>query len=201
MEYVPQGSLAACLHGRPHPVPQALGLVEQIAVIVSYIHRQGVVHGNLKPTNVMLAASGIPRLADFRVADGAFHRPGALDDSLSASLGYLSPELVAGTATEPRPYTDVYGLGILLYELLTGRAPFAGGTVQEVLERVRGEDPPPPSALNPAVTPPLDRLCLRCLRKNPWRRFVRAYDLFTLLRQVAAETPEHHSRGGRPPGR
>src|SRR5439155_13824674 len=72
MEFVPQGSLAARIAGRPYPVHQALRLVEQLAELVSYLHRQGVVHGNLKPSNVLLAADGIPRLSDFRPAGGLF---------------------------------------------------------------------------------------------------------------------------------
>jgi serine/threonine protein kinase len=184
LEYVPQGSLAAKLAGQPHPIHQALRLVEQLAEIVAYLHRQGVIHGNLKPTNVLLAADGIPRVADFSLIGGLFQGPLPADDEELAGLGYLAPELVRDTSAEPRPYTDVYGLGLILYESLTGRPPFAGATAREVLEQVRSQDPAPPSSLNSKVTPPLDRFCLACLRKNPWRRFVRAYDVATGLRQL-----------------
>jgi serine/threonine protein kinase len=182
MEYVARGSLAAKLGGQPYPVRQALRLVAQLAEIVSYLHRQGVIHGNLKPSNVLLAADDIPRLADFRLTGGHFLGAPPGDDSEPAGLGYLVPELIGQPGAEPRPYTDIYGLGVILYELLTGRPPFAAATARETLEQVRLEDPVPPGRLNKEVTPPLEGFCLHCLRKNPWRRYDRAYDVLTQLR-------------------
>ncbi len=182
VEYVPQGSLAAKLAGQRHLVRQALRFVEQLVEIVSYLHRQGVVHGNLKPSNVLLAADGVPRLVDFRPTSSLFQVPLPADDADPAGLGYLAPELVRDPNAEPRPYTDIYGLGVILYEMLTGRPPFAGTTAREALEQVRSQEPVPPSRLNSGVTPRLEAFCLRCLRKNPWRRYYRAYDLFTRLR-------------------
>jgi serine/threonine protein kinase len=180
-EYVPHGSLAAKLTGQPYPVREALRLLQRLAEIVAYLHRQGVVHGNLKPSNVLLAADGIPRVIDFGPTGGLFQAPLPTNDQGPAGLGYLAPELVQNPGAEARPYTDVYGLGMILYELLTARPPFGGATAREVLEQVRSQDPIPPSHLNPAVTPHLEAFCLRCLHKNPWRRYVRAYDLITRL--------------------
>src|SRR5262249_14856295 len=168
VEYVPNGSLAARLAGQPYPVRPALRLVEQLAEIVRYLHRQGVVHGNLKPSNVLLAADGIPRVIDFRPASGLCHGPLPVDDAEPAGLGYLAPEVIQDPGAGLRPYTDIYGLGIILYELLTGQPPFAGATAQETLEQVRSHDPVPPSRLNAEVAPHLEAFCLRCLRKNPW---------------------------------
>jgi serine/threonine protein kinase len=205
VEYVPHGSLAARLTGRPYPVRQALRLVEQLAEIVGYFHRQGVVHGNLKPSNVLLAADSIPRVADFRLTGGLFQGPLPADDQEPAGLAYLAPELIQDRDAEPRPYTDIYGLGVILYELLTGRPPFAGATARETLEQVRGHDPVPPSRLNPEVTPPLDSCCLRCLRKDPWRRYVRAYDLLMRMRHFLDSmegrgVPDQRPPKRRPPG-
>ncbi len=188
-EYVPHGSLAARLDGRPHPVREAVHLVGQLAEVVVYLHRQGVAHGNLKPSNVLLAADGIPRVADFRQTGGLFQSPPPADDGPPAGLGYLSPECVRDAAAEPRPHTDVYGLGVILYELLAGRPPFAGATAGAVREEVLTRDPVPPSALNSEVPPDLDVVCLRCLRKNPWRRFPRAYDVIAKLRRLSDERP------------
>jgi serine/threonine protein kinase len=215
VEYVPHGSLAAQLTGRPHPLRSALRLVEQLADIVCYLHRQGIVHGNLKPSNVLLAADGIPRVIDLRPTGGLAR--GALpdDDRTTADLCYLPPELVADPSAEPRPYTDVYGLGLILYELLTGRPPFAGTTARETLDDVRARDPIPPSYLNSAVPPVLDLFCLRCLRKNPWHRFSRAYYVQSRVRyfrensasgQIGDERwPQRNERGtkrgSRPPPR
>jgi serine/threonine protein kinase len=203
VEYVPQGSLDAKLVGEPMSLEAALRLVEQLTEVISYLHRQGVVHGNLKPSNVLLAADGIPRLVDFHPTGGWFLKPPSLDvashlspdPSLSggrervrtASLGYLAPELIKDSAAEPRPYTDIYGLGMILYELLTGRPAFVGSTAQEISELVGSQDPLPPSRFNSAVTPHLEGFCLRCLRRNPWQRYSRAYNLLTRLRHFQQE--------------
>ena len=194
-EYVATGSLAAALRGRPHPVPKALRLLVQLGEVVCYLHRQGVVHGNLKPTNVLLAAGGIPRLCDL----------GAVRADDAAGLAYAAPECVHDPSAEPRPHTDVYGLGVILYELMTGRPPFAGATAREVLDEVLYRDAAPPSGFNSEVMPALDTVCLRCLRKNPWRRFVRAYDLLIVLRELMDDAEGRAAPGPRrsrrlPPG-
>jgi serine/threonine protein kinase len=189
VEYVPQGSLATKLAGQGYPVRQALRLVEQLAEIVNYLHRQGVVHGNLKPSNVLLAADGIARVVDFRPTGGLFQAPLPADGPDPAGLGYLDPELVENPGAEPRPYTDVYGLGLILYELLTGRPAFAGATAREALEQVRAQEPIPPSQLNAEVPLVVEAVCLRCLRKDPWRRYRRAYDLLKRVRYLR-DNPE-----------
>jgi serine/threonine protein kinase len=183
-DYLPQGSLADRLDGRPYAVQHALRIVELLAEVITYLHRQGVVHGNLKPSNVLLAADGIPRVADFRLTGGLFQGPLTTDLRDTAALRYLAPEVVADPAADARPYTDIYGLGVILYELLTGRPPFGGSSAQEILEQVRTQDPLPPSQLNAEVTPYLEQISRRCLRKNPWRRYSRAYNLQMQLRQL-----------------
>jgi serine/threonine protein kinase len=161
--------------------------VEQIAETVSYMHRQGVVHGNLKPSNVLLAADDIPRLSDFRFPSGFLHGTGSAKNEQAVGHGYMAPELVENPGAEARPYTDTYGLGVILYELLAGRPLFAGGSAREVLELVSDREPDPPSLFNPKVSGDLDAFCLRCLLKNPWRRFIRAYDLLVQLRHFRGE--------------
>jgi serine/threonine protein kinase len=202
-EYVPQGNLAAQLGGRPQPVRHALKMIEQLAEVVSYIHRQGASHGNLKPTNVLLAADGIPRLVDFRTPVGLFPHPRPTECD-PTGLAYLAPELIDDPTAEPRPHTDIYGLGVILYELLTGCAPFSAATAGEMLEEVRRRDPEPPSRFNRDVTQPLELLCLRCLQKNPWRRYSRAYDVLKRAR-ILLENPDAGSgsderKPPRPPG-
>jgi serine/threonine protein kinase len=184
-EYVPQGSLADKIAGRPWPVRPALELVGQLGVIIAYLHRQGVIHGNLKPSNVLLAADGIPRLTDLRFTGGLFQQPVAGSQRIAAGLAYLAPESAVDPDAEPRPHADIYGLGCILYELLTARPPFAGDDAAELLEQVRCQEPLPPSRFNPDVKPPVDELCLRCLRKNRWQRYTRAYDLSARLRYLA----------------
>jgi serine/threonine protein kinase len=190
VEYAPHGSLAARLASRPYPVSEALGLVERLAETVSYLHRQGVVHGNLKPSNVLLAADGIPRLADLHPTGGLFQAALGVDDGETAGLGHLAPEVVRDPEAELRLYTDIYGLGVILYELLTGRPPFAGAGARETLEQVRSQDPVPPSQLNPRVPPSVEAVCRHCLQKNPWRRYVRAYDLLTHLQRLRDNAEE-----------
>jgi serine/threonine protein kinase len=198
-EYVPQGSLATALADRPYPVRDALRLTLQLAELVGYLHRQGVVHGNLKPSNVLLAADGIPRVTDLRLTGGLFQGPLAPDGSGPEGYRYLAPEFVRDPATEARPHTDVYGLGVILYELLTGQSPFAAAG--DVLEQVRARDPVPPSHANPRVTPALEAVCLKCLRKDPWRRYPRAYDVLTRVRHLL-DDPDGSNRPGRErPGR
>jgi serine/threonine protein kinase len=197
VEYVPHASLAAKLTGQPYSVRPALRLVEQLAEIVRYLHRQGVVHGNLKPSNVLFAADGIPRLIDARSSGGLFQGPLPAEDSECSGLGYLAPELVRDLGAEPRPYTDIYGLGTILYELLTGRPVFAGATARDTLDQVRAQDPVPPSRLNAEVAPHLEACCLRCLRKNPWRRYYRVYDLLIRLRAFQ-EDPQGRAVPGEP---
>jgi serine/threonine protein kinase len=181
MEYAPAGSLADSLRVRPFPVREAVNLVERLAEIVAYLHRQGVVHGNLKPSNVLLAANGIPRLVDLHPTSSVLQ---SLADCPSAVLAYLAPEQLEDFAADPRPYTDIYGLGLILYELLTGRKAFSGASPDDVRRQVLSHDPAPPSTLNSKSPPALDALCLRCLRKNPWRRFERVFDLLKWLRTL-----------------
>jgi serine/threonine protein kinase len=203
VEYMPQGSLAnlgreRSSNSKPLTVPNALRLVEQVAEIVSYLHRQGAVHGNLKPSNVLMAAGGIPRIADFFLSGGLFLGPFFTEDDPSrtqphnvSGYEYLAPELIRDAGAEPRPFTDIYGLGLILYELLTGRPPFAGLNARETLDCVRLHDPVPPSQLNPEVTPRVEALCLRSLRKNPWHRYQRVYNFINRLRFLQ-ENPEAH---------
>jgi len=238
MDYVPQGSLAGRIGVGEGEVPagpesvtrsvtptmkrprisEALDLVVQLAELVNYLHRQGIVHGNLKPSNVLLAADGIPRVSDFRLTGGLFQKSALLGepaaahavlptgDDNPAGLGYVAPETLDDPAAESRPNTDIYGLGLILYELLAGRPPFAGATAREVGEQVRSQDPAPPSQMNAEVTPQLDAVCLRCLRKNPWRRYYRVYDLLTRLQYLRDNPGGELAAGqwwlrGRPPRR
>jgi serine/threonine protein kinase len=199
MEYVPQGSLAdkpsepgvkSPYHGRGLPgIKAALRVVEQVAEIVAYLHRQGVVHGNLKPSNVLLAADGIPRIADFNLNGGLFLGPLPGDEDEPAAFCHLDPEVIADPSAEPRPFSDIYALGAILYELLTGRPPFLGTTARETLEQIRSQEPAPPSRFNSHVIPKLEALCLRCLRKNPWHRYQRVYNLVRRL-QYLQENPD-----------
>jgi len=164
MDYVPQGSCATQFAGRPQPLEQALRLVAQLTEIVCYLHRQGFAHGNLKPSNVLLAADGIPRLVDLRLP---------VDLVAREDHDFIAPELADDPAREPRPPSDVYGLAAILYAALTGTPPT--------------NDPAPPSTIEATIPPEVDHLCMRCLQRNPWHRYSRAYDMLARLRQMLQE--------------
>jgi serine/threonine protein kinase len=140
----------------------------------------------------LLAADGIPRIADFRPLAGLAlaEAGGGLPTELqtgqleTTAIGYLAPELLDEPPGELRPYTDIYGLGLILYELLAGRPPFRAATTSEMRQLVRETVPSPPSAFCASVTPQLDGLCLRALRKNPWQRYHRVYDMLAYLRYL-----------------
>jgi serine/threonine-protein kinase len=134
-------------------------------------------------------------VADFRLTSNLSRGSVATEDREVIGLGYLAPELARDPSADLRPHTDVYGLGIILYELLTGRPPFAATSAQEVLEQVRSQEPVAPSRFNSKVTPHLDAFCLRCLKKNAWRRYARAYDVLTRLRYFQ-ENPEDQAMPG-----
>lgn len=184
LDHVPLGSLVAA-EGTRRPIRQVLEILHQLTEIVSYLHRQGVIHGNLKATNVLVAAGGMPRLTDF-------HPTGTLEAGLPsthdglgpAAVGTLAPERLSAPRAELRIGTDLYGLGVVLYELLAGRPPFLAASARETAEQVLTVDPQPPSAFNRDVPPELDWVCLRCLVKSPARRFARAYELQTRLQRV-----------------
>lgn len=184
MEYVQHGDLSTRLREQHYTVEQSLQLIAQLAEIVGYLHRQGVVHGNLKPTNVLFAADGIPRLADIRETSGLFPDGTTWLECEAADLAYLAPEVVQDCRVETRPPTDVYGLGLLLYELLARRPAFAADNADGMLAQIQDQEPAPPSMWNPQTPPELDAICLRCLRKTPWRRYLRAFDLARRLRNL-----------------
>jgi serine/threonine protein kinase len=186
MEYAPLGSLAGRLGKQRFAIRESIELIVQLTETVAYLHRQGVVHANLKPSNVLFAVGGSPRLADFRSVASFLPVTVPHGDSAAAvtaaGMAYLAPELLSEPTAEVRPYTDIYGIGIILYELITGRTPFSSDRGSDAVQHVRMQKPVPPSQINGEVTPGLEACCMRCLEKNPWKRYRRAYDLASRLR-------------------
>src|SRR5262249_21729184 len=150
---------------RPTPV-EAAGLVETLARAVHYAHLRGVVHRDLKPANVLLTADGTPKITDFGLAKrlDAEGRDVSQSGAVLGTASYMAPEQAAGKVRDTGPSADVYALGALLYECLTGRPPFAGAQ-PAVLAAVLTEEPVPPSRRNARVPRDLETICLKCLSK------------------------------------
>jgi serine/threonine-protein kinase len=178
MEYVEGGSLAQKLAGAPQPALQAAVLVATLAGAMHAAHQAGIIHRDLKPANVLLAGDGTPRITDFGLAR---RLEGGGELTLSGvpmgTPGYMAPEQARGQKDVIGPATDVYALGAILYEMLTGRPPFRAQTAVATLQQVLAEGPVPPARLNSGVPRDLETVCLKCLRKQPEQRYGSAREL------------------------
>ena len=189
MELLEGGSLAQAFAGTPRPARQMAALLVVLAEAVRVAHQAGIVHRDLKPGNILLTAQGTPKVADFGLAR---HFEGEAALTLSGTRmgtpSYMAPEQVVGKAGMIGPATDIYALGALLYEMLTGRPPFRGETATET-ERQVVQDEPPPSRLNTKVPRDLETICLKCLSKEPQRRYASAAALAADLRRFMEGRP------------
>ncbi len=178
MEYVEGSSLADLIQDHPLPAQTAAEYVRTIARTVDYAHAQGIVHRDIKPSNVLIAANGEPRITDFGVAkpvegNGSQSSTG----QIIGTPNYMSPEQSHGQNGAAAPATDIYGIGALLYSLLTSRPPFQAENVRETLTQVQTLEPVSPRLLNAKVPRDLETICLKCLQKEPHRRYTTAADL------------------------
>ena len=175
LEYVEGGSLAGRLKGPPFSDNEAARLVEVLARTLHYAHGQGIVHRDLKPANILLAKDSNPKVADFGLAKMLSDESGATrTGTVMGTASYMAPEAAAGKVKEVGPAADIYALGAILYELLTGLPPFRGDSFLEVLRRVEQETPEPPRVHNPRVDRSLEAICLKCLEKSPKDRYASA---------------------------
>jgi len=182
MEFVPGGSLGERLKARgPLPPREAAGLVAELAEAVAHAHSRGVVHRDIKPANVLLTADGELRLADFGLA-----KVGRSDLSVTGQVmgtpAYMAPEQAAGKIHEIGTAADVYALGAVLYDLLTGRPPFHGDSALVTLQKVLTLEPSRPRALRSDIPRDLETICLKCLEKSPDKRYATADVLAADLR-------------------
>ncbi|HEY1376595.1 MAG TPA: serine/threonine-protein kinase, partial [Gemmataceae bacterium] len=196
MEYLDGGTLAQKIAGVPQPPAEAAAVVEALARAMQHAHEAGVVHRDLKPANVLLAADGTPKVADFGLArqEGG---QGTRTGDLIGTPSYMAPEQAAGRAHHSGPATDVYALGAILYECLTGRPPFRGATLVETLEQVQTQPVTLPRAVVPAVPAELEAVCLKCLSKTPADRYPSAGELAADLRRFLDGRPVLGGRVGR----
>jgi WD40 repeat protein/tRNA A-37 threonylcarbamoyl transferase component Bud32 len=199
MEYVEGRDLSQIVRDNPLSHDKSAEYMRQMAEIVEYSHSQGVLHRDLKPANVLIDATDRVRITDFGLAK----RLGS-DSDLTTSgqvIGtprYMSPEQAAAQHALIGPASDVYALGSILYELLTGRAPFRSDSAVDILRQIQQEDPVRPKLLNSRLPKDLETICLRCLEKEPRRRYATAQDLADELGRLLRGEPIRARPIGRP---
>jgi serine/threonine protein kinase/tetratricopeptide (TPR) repeat protein len=190
LEYVGGGSLHARLDGTPWVPSEAAELVERLACAIHEAHRLGIVHRDLKPGNILLTLDGQPKITDFGLAKSVQQNTGLTrSESILGSPSYMAPEQAEGRAREVGPEADIYGLGANLYELLTGRPPFVAPTILATLDLVKNAEPLPPSRLQPGLPRDIETICLKCLQKEPYRRYATAEELAADLRRFLKGEP------------
>ncbi len=190
LEYCSGGSLAGRLNGAPLPPDEAARLVEALARAVQAAHERHVIHRDLKPANVLMTADGTPKITDFGLAKMLDEASGQTQSgAVLGTPSYMAPEQAGGKGKEVGPAADVYALGAILYDCLTGRPPFKGATALDTVLLVLSEEPIPPSRLQPKVPRDLETLCLKCLHKEPTKRYGSALELAEELRRFRAGEP------------
>ncbi|MEI7688116.1 MAG: serine/threonine-protein kinase, partial [Planctomycetota bacterium] len=194
IELAENGTLQDKLLDRPFEAGVAAELIETLARAIHHAHQQHVIHRDLKPTNILFTADDAPKITDFglaKIVEENSAKPGDRTRSGEA-LGtprYMSPEQALGRIEQIGPATDIYALGTMLYECLTGQPPFVSPSVVETIDRIRNEEPLPPRRMQRAIPRDLETICLYCLHKQPARRYASALDLADDLRHFADGEP------------
>src|SRR5213595_3649483 len=197
MGLVEGGQLDAVAKREPMPIRHAAELIAKLARTVSYAHERGILHRDIKPGNILLDAKGEPHLTDFGLA-----RLVETESTVTRTMevlgtpSYMAPEQAVGNNARVTSATDVYGLGAVLYQLLTGHPPFAGGTTFETVRLVLDTEPRQPRLLNPKVDRDLSTICLKCLEKDPKRRYSSALALADDLERWLKHEPIRARRTG-----
>ncbi len=190
LEYIEGDSLAKRINGVPLPPREAAEFLLQLAHGIDYAHQKGIIHRDLKPANVLVTPVGIAKITDFGLAKKLEDESGqTVSGTVLGTPSYMSPEQAEGEIQKVGPLADVYSLGAILYELLTGRPPFRGTKMLDTLQMVRTREPVAPCELQPKVPGDLETICLKCLQKDPARRYASAAALAEDLRRFLAGEP------------
>src|SRR6058998_2416583 len=197
MKFVEGGQLDEVVRRTPMSIRQAVELIAKVARTVHYAHEHRILHRDIKPGNILLDAKGDPHLTDFGLA-----RLVESESSVTQTLdvlgtpSYMAPEQAVGNNAAVSSATDVYGLGAVLYQLLTGHPPFAGGTTYETIKLLLDTEPRQPRLLNPKIDRDLSTICLKCLEKDPKRRYSSALALIEDLKHWLKHEPIRAKRSG-----
>jgi serine/threonine-protein kinase len=192
MDFVEGRSLAQIVRESPLSAARAAAYVRIVAEAIHHAHTQGILHRDLKPSNVLVDVDDQPRITDFGLAKRfAAGSETTFSGAVVGTASYMPPEQAAGQGAEVGPASDVYSLGAMLYELVTGRPPFRAETPLETLRQVRDCLPASPRALNPKLPQDLETICLKCLAKEPRQRYATARELAEELRRFVAGEPIH----------
>ena len=190
LEFVDGGTLSEKVAKEPQLPKYAAIIVEQLARAMQYSHERGIVHRDLKPGNVLLTKAGLPKIADFGLAKAIEGDAGQTQSGqVLGSPSYMAPEQARGDADKAGPPADVYALGAILYDMLTGRPPFAGSSLLDTLEMVRTREPVSPNELVAKVPKDLETICLKCLQKDIEKRYLSAGDLADDLQRYLEDRP------------
>jgi formylglycine-generating enzyme required for sulfatase activity len=189
LEFCGGGSLERKLNGTPLPANEAASLVETLARSMQAAHEQHVIHRDLKPANVLLDENGTPKITDFGLAKKLGEASQTATGAVMGTPSYMAPEQAGGKPNEIGPLADVYALGAILYEMLTGRPPFKAATGLDTIMQVVSDEPVPPSQLQSKTPRDLETICLKCLHKEPTRRYASAEELADDLRRFQAGEP------------
>src|SRR5262245_7155252 len=192
LEFVDGGSLHEKLNGTPMPASQAAELMEVVARAMQAAHDRGIIHRDLKPANILMTKDGSPKITDFGLAKQLDAKEGSAQTRTGTIMGtpsYMAPEQAQGKTRDLGPAVDIYALGAMLYDILTGRPPFKGETALDTLQLVTSTDPVPPTRLQPRVPRDLETVCLKCLEKEPRNRYATARDLAEDLRRFRTHEP------------
>ena len=190
MEFV-EGKSLAQIEARESQNPiHAARLVRTLSQAMQFAHDQRIIHRDLKPANILLTPSGEPKITDFGLAkEVSSNVRQTQTGTVMGTPSYMSPEQAGGSQQGVGPHSDLYALGAILYELLTGRPPFQGGTAPEILLQVQTATPVPPKRLQPSVPKDLETICLKCLRKEPDKRYRSAKELSEDLERFLSNKP------------